>query len=69
MLERAPLKAVGRGGQCSAVDALLLQRQTISILIVILYNCDLRQPALHQPAVECFDERIGVRLLAAGICK
>lgn len=57
MLERAPLKAVGRGGKRSAVDAFLLQRHTIPVLIVILHDRDLRQTMLHQPAVECFDEQ------------
>ena len=69
MLEGTPFKAVGHGGQRFAVDALLLQRQTVSILVIVPHKRDLRQSMLHQPAVKCFDERIGVRLLAAGICK
>ena len=42
MLEGTPFKAVGHGGQRFAVDALLLQRQTVSVLVIVLHECDLR---------------------------
>ena len=69
VLDGAFLEAVDNGGHCAASPALLLQRQAVAVLVRIKYSLDFGEAVLLQPRIEGLDERVGVRLLRAGVSK
>lgn len=62
-------EAVCDGRKCARFQALIFQRQSLTMFIEFLYNCDVRQISLLQPLTNLFDVFVSVRMFCAGVCK
>ena len=69
VFQRAPLKAVGNRGQRAAFQTFILQSQTLAVLCGLIDSCDLRHTMFFQPLIHDVQISVGMRMLAARICK
>ena len=69
VFQRTPLKTVGNRGQRAAFQTFILQSQTLAVLCGLIDSCDLRHTMFFQPLIHDIQISVGMRMLAARICK
>ena len=69
VFQRAPLKAVGNRGQRATFQTFILQSQTLAVLCGLIDSCDLWHTMFFQPLIHDIQISVGMRMLAARICK